>query len=126
MENRQNRLLVTRSDKPSLLPIPRDDEFGPQLNFKRLRARLYEERIAQGRFAAFLGMSGSTFGDILLGREKASIRTRYRLAYVVRAIGLDDGSIVTSVGVALPPSGKLDTDGAEGVENPNEDLAVGV
>lgn len=91
-----------------LLPIPGDDEFGPQINFKRLRARLYEEHIAQGRFAAFLGVSGSTFGDVLLGRYKPSLRMRCRLAYVVRAMGLDDGTIVVSEGVPLPTSASVE------------------
>lgn len=70
-----------------------DQEYGPQINFKRLRLRMFEESVRQDPFARSIGLSRVSLNKLFLGKGLASLRTRYRAFCGICAYGLEDGTI---------------------------------
>lgn len=84
-------LLVRKAmDKHTPVPAPSsDDELGPQFSMAELRAAMAERGIPITRFAGLAGILPKHLGSILQGKKPATIRIRYRMAYVIRQLELN-------------------------------------
>lgn len=75
-------------------PTRDDSDIGPQINWKRLRGRIYESRVGQRRFCEAAGISNPLLSYAIRGVVPVKLFVRYRVAIAARALGLDEGDIV--------------------------------
>ncbi len=76
---------------------------GPRIHWRRLRARLFEENTTMNALALLVGITPTHLGAVMSGRDTASYLLRMRIAYAIRLAGLDDGTVIISEGIPLPP-----------------------